>query len=206
MTNNDDYLFFLTCNPETQTKMIEDDKIISMYHVCGVNPWFVIYKSNSIYDAINHAEKFKFNIEYISIAHNNNLLEKIENTKINNIISWVFLKGISYENFQSFLEEITNEPTDYTITEAYKLFGEYQYIVKLHSNNINCVDMFLTCCRENGMNTTTKCILSILKENGEIIQTTVDEKIKNNTQYSIARIMANTKEFILKSTKEQKKY
>lgn len=214
MTNGNEFFFFTNCN--TNEEKIEqckgEEKIVSIYHVCGIDPWLIICKTN-ISDAIKLNNLYKLNIKYMSIAPTTYRRwgrgVKVSNQE-NYTLSWIFIKGSQTDSFIGKIER-NNVTPDYEVTEIYKIFGEFHFIVKLYTSNINGVDKFLTYSRENRMSTTTKCVLSTIKEGGQIIENNVKTKrekamnVKKERSYAVARIMANTKGFIQKDKGEQQK-
>lgn len=199
-------LFFLSCvtTSEEIKKLKNDEKVASIYHVCGVDPWLIVCAFDSQNDAISLKCDYQLNIKYMSIASTPTIREKESAQAINKIIFWIFIQGTCKKEFESFINEIED------IYEAYEIFGEYNFIVKLYTSNINGVDDFLKLCREKGMSTSTKCVLSTIKENGRDIDNVKAKedkaiKIKKDINYAAARIMFNTKGFIQKSKDEQKR-
>lgn len=209
ITRENKLLFFISCITDNEEikKLKDDKKVLSIYHVCGVDPWLIICKSESIEDLISLNCDYQLNLKYISITPFPCESKRVPQ-EINKIIFWIFIKGICEKEFKTFIDE-ADGIKDYDITEKYKIFGEYNFIIKLYTSNINGVDDFLRRCRDKGITTSTKCVLSIIKENGEINVFDVVSKrkdaqiIKRELKYAMARIIANTRDFIRKSPDEQ---
>lgn len=208
-TNSSNELFFFwncTTSKEEIEKLKFNDKILSIYYVCGIEPWLIICRCNlkDIFDS----ERYKqLKIKYNSFSEQIKFKSKCSNPE-NKIIFWIFIKG---KEINSFIETIKAFGSgDYEIAEVYNIFGEFQSIIKLYTPNINGVDTFLTLCRDNGMSTSTKCVLYAIKEDGTIIDRNIEAKrqrandAKKEINYAIARIMFNTRDFIQKTPFDQK--
>lgn len=217
MLNKNELLFFISCTPDPEEikKFKDNDKIVSIYHVCGVEPWLIVCKIDSLTDAIQLNTNFQLNIKYKSFSSTTNMANELLSKEIlntnptnNKITFWILIKD-SNNQFSSFIKEADKSSDDkYEISEIYQIFGEYNFIVKLLTSNINGVDTFLSKSREKGMSTSTKCVLSKIKENGRNFddiekKISMAEKTKKDTKYAVSRIMANTKGFIQKSRPEQ---
>ena len=150
----------------------------------------------------------------MSITSSKNLAE--ENKLSDNsdkLISWIFIKSEKLSKDDQF-EDFLKRHRDLRITQAYSIFGEYNFILKIHTGSITDVDDFLIRCqREEDISTSTKCVLTVLKDDegglsGRDVKKKKNEanRIKNEADYAVARIMANTSGFIQKSKYDQKKY
>lgn len=212
MLNYNDLLLFLSCNPRREeiNKCKDNKKIVSIYRVCGVEPWLIVCKAASIRDILKLNQEYKLNIKYMSMTSSPNLLgwEKLSNDK-NKSISWIFIKGENLSSSDNFIEFL-NEMNDLEISQAYQIFGEYNFILKIHTSGMGDVDRFLIRCHEENISTSTKCVLTALKDESTLFESKIEEKkteakeIKEQIYYAIARIMANTRGFIQKSKEEQK--
>ena len=205
-------LFFLSCNPHREEidKFKTNEEFVSIYRVCGVEPWLIVCKAASISDILKLNQEYKLKIKYMSITSSQNLLggEKLSTDK-NKSISWIFIKGENLSSDDDFIGFL-NEMNDYEISQAYQIFGEYNFILKIHTSGIGDVDHFLIRCHEENISTSTKCVLTVLKDESTLFESNIEKnkteaaKIKKEWSYAIARVMANTRGFIQKSKEEQR--
>ena len=213
---SNDLIFFLSCNPgrEEIDKCKGDEKIASIYHVSGVQPCLIVCKADSKEKILELNQKYQLNMKYMSMALPLNFLraKKLPNSKEKNTF-WVFIKSeksLSIDQFKSFLRQAKRH-AKFEVVQSYQLFGEYNFILKIDTSNIADIDSFLFFSRKKEVNTSTKCVLTTLKEEGKLFEDDIDrkkgkvEKIKREKQYVLARIMTNTKDFIQKSKEHQKR-
>lgn len=215
VSNDNKKLFFLSCDTNKQEiKRIEEVKqIISIYHVCGSNPWLLVCKFPSIQKAVSISKKYHLNIIHMSIAPIPDTQKRIKCSPVNNKIKfWIFInvpKTISTNNFLRFVDD---PKWSEQITEKYELFGvrNFNAVVKFYAININGIDEFIEQCRQKGMSTSTKCVLSTIKENRKITPLRIIEKKKTEARnvssdlpYVLAKIMANTDNFIGRDRNDQ---
>jgi len=199
--------FFLTCNnvKEQIEKCKNDEKILSIYNVCGRNPWLLVYESDSIFQDRKIFTEYWLNVQHWSVGQILKLDKNISNSKDENLF-FIFIKGEASE-------EILKNKNTYKIRieEVYNIFGEFEFVLKIYTSNLSDLDHFLTFCQEKEIVTSTKCVLSVLKEDGSLTKETIDEKrerskkIKKNLEYSTARIMANRIGFVREEKDEQKR-
>lgn len=214
MVIHNDSLLFLSCNPHREEidKFKNNKEFVSIYRVCGIEPWLIVCKAASIRAILKLNQEYKLNIKYMSITSSPNLLggKKLSDDK-NQSISWIFIKGENLSSIGDFIKFL-NEMNDFEITQAYQIFGEYNFILKIHTLDIGVVDRFLIRCHEEEISTSTKCVLTALKDESRLFENNIEEKkteaakIKRECPYAIARIMANTCGFIQKSKEEQKRW
>ncbi|MDO8095081.1 MAG: hypothetical protein Q6360_16500 [Candidatus Brocadiales bacterium] len=68
---SDDYTFyFLSCTTNIdQINLLKHDKnIISIYRVCGIDPWLIVVKTNSLEEIIKLTDRYDMKIKYMSIV------------------------------------------------------------------------------------------------------------------------------------------
>lgn len=214
MLKYNDLLFFLSCNPQREEidKFNDDKEIVSIYQVCGRNPWLIVYKPSSIENIFGLNQKYQLNIQHLSIAFPQNLAETNSLSGSNKQISWIFIKGENLSDRDHFKKSFLKRYQDFEIAQVYQIFGgEYNFILKLHTSDIGDVDRFLIRCHKENISTSTKCVLTELKDENRLCERDIEKKkieaaeIKRGLPYAIARIMANTRGFIQKSKEEQKR-
>lgn len=116
MTDNNEnkLLFFLSCTTydsnETPTPEYES-KIVSIYHVSGVDPWLIILDS-SVEHATQLRSLYKLDIKSISIAKRLPLSTDGATGRSNEILSWISIKG---SQASSFIKEICS--ADFRVEE-----------------------------------------------------------------------------------------
>ena len=211
-----DILYFISCTTSwddiLKLNKSGDSGLLSIYNVCGVHPWLIICRYNLVDRLLLLHQNNILNIKYMSIAQYDNKIEtQINFNRINNnIIFWVFLKCSEIDINSLINNEIIEK---YNITELYRIVGEYNYLLKIYSSNINGIDEFLNICRYNQkIDTSTKCVLFALRENGNVLKIDEDKQNKKNEittkhlDYAVARIIGNSKLFLQKDILEQKQY
>lgn len=209
MQNEKKILYFLSCDIEEDAiKSIENDnRVISMYHVCGNTPWLLVCKFSSFDDAHSFNSNYCLDIKNMLIA---NLEESKESENIPEhpehyeLKSWIFIWMP-----QNFCFDIKDVESQFKITKKYQIFGKQNYLVKFYTTNIGYIDSFLDICKDKNMITSTYIVLRTIKEEGLKINQEVEvkkhevENIKKNEEYLFARIVANSKGFIEKNREEQ---
>lgn len=215
--NNPDIQYFASCTAKDSVVhlLLKENVILSAYHVRGFDPWLIIFKCNSHHDLILFNINHNIKIKYLSFSFDENLVDNPVSSKDYPIKTWILLRDKSDNNSSDLSEFLRNDENikEFYISEIFKIFGEYQYIIKSHSKNINDVDNFLSICRDKGFSTSTKCVLSTLKEKGKekdkkgfSSDKYMTEFKKEDIEYVAARIMANTEDFISMSEDEQFSY
>ncbi|MGR3309257.1 MAG: hypothetical protein ACUZ77_00635 [Candidatus Brocadiales bacterium] len=205
--------FFLSCtiNYDSIVKLKKEKEIISIYNACGRDPLFLVYETDSISNAIELNSRLDLKIKYMSVAQTiMRPEEKPRTTEDKNILFWVFIRGLK-ERFSTLMDNKQNF-SECAITEKYALFGEYNYIVKLYTSKITGTDNFLNLCRKEGLSTSTKCVLSTLKENGvntpqdmPAKKAEVDSVKKKDVYYAAARVMFNKGNILQEDRNEQER-
>lgn len=210
MINDCNNFLFLTCDNDKIDieKCKNDERIESIYNVCGLNPWLIVYKE-SIDNAKQNIKKYRLNIQHWSYGK----ILKIDKQKAkskNENLFWIFIKGYMSEEFIKNITKLTDGFKNFRIEEIFDIFGEFEYVIKIYTSHINGVDDFLAVCQEKSITASTKCVLSTMKEDHTNLDEHIDEKRRNaksiqrDIPYSVARIMANTEGFVRKNKEEQK--
>ena len=210
MTNSCDNFLFLTCNNDKSDieECKNDERIVSIYNVCGLNPWLIVYKE-SIDNAKKNIKKYRLNIQHWSYGTILKIDRNKEKSKNENLF-WIFIKGSLSEDFIKNITELTKGFKNFRIEEIFDIFGEFEYVIKIYTSHINGVDDFLAVCQEKSIIASTKCVLSTIMEEHENLDEHIDKKRKNaeslkkDVPYSVARIMANTEGFVRKNREEQR--
>lgn len=211
------FLSFLSCDTKEDVikKLLDQEEVLSIYRVCGTNPWLLVCKFTSLDEAINFSSRFQLNTNYLSIASTPSAQGHEEKPVPEKEIKfWVF---ISFPNESrgkdpiSLVEEILQKTSDFQVIEKYPLFGTHNFLVKLHAKGITDIDTFLDGCHERGMSTSVKCVLITKKEDGIVCHDTGQkkekvEKAKKDLSYLLARVMANSENFVEKDKDEQFRY
>ncbi len=212
MARKPELLFFLSCSPDSSEyieKCCDDERISSVYRVCGVHPWLIILKPTPSMDTVfKHDIRSSLRIKHVSLVRK---LPAAPNKRAKHhlTVSWVFLKG-SPEHFKTLIDAAGRLLAS-TISEYYEAFGEYEFLVRLHTDDINGVDGFLTLCREHQMTTSTKFVLRAVKEAGQKLRLDPGHQdqdkdaleARRQADYAVARIMATTPDFPRKSAADQ---
>ncbi len=214
--------YFPSCitKKENVEEFMHDDGIDSIYHVCGVHPWFLVCKTDSIDNAISWARDHELGVKYMSLGKDLPL-ENDCNEGDEGILFWVFVKARSDEgipgtadkdNFILTLQKALDSEKDseiFRLMKAYEIFGEYNYLVKVSTKEITGIYRFTEFLNREARSTQIKCVLSTVKENGHIIVESespkeVAKREKEDFEYAMLRVIANTPGFINMGGNEQK--
>lgn len=217
MLSNGKHQVFVNCDASRRhiEKLIDDDNLVSAYHTCGVEPWLLIYQVDSLDKIFDLRIADEIELESFSISAKKSDAEKLvdeddhERASQNSgkIIFWVTTK-CSYSELASLVDGV-KKTQEGVITEIREMFGSHNYYIKFVSPSINGIDSLLGLCKEKEIQTTTKCVLSSLKDSGIKYQERMRFKksrsteAKKDLEYAIARVMFNSEGFVQKSSSEQ---
>ena len=70
VVKEEELLVFVSCSPgkEEVEKLKDEREVLSIYHVCGSNPWLIVCKTNSIEKLIELSQRHDLDAKYMSIA------------------------------------------------------------------------------------------------------------------------------------------
>lgn len=202
---------FMSCieNKASIKALKERSEISSIYHVCGVNPWFIVGDFESLDSAISLRKEIDIGIKFMSISYSRHY-NPSRAPATYSITSWILVKSAEAKaSPKTIFDKLSIDGVH--VAEVHEIFGENKFVVKLLTKNLTGMDSYVTALRDDGIATSTKCVLFTKKENGKTFKSgarATGEFGDSNTklQYAMIRIMANTRGFIYKERKEQKDF